>query len=323
MLRKILTIAVSLLLASCHLPGSQSASQPQAWFDMPLPETIFYPPNPCQVIAHGASPNGIAAFEVYVNGAFAYSEPVSDTKQTLATLDAICPRLISGRNFIEMRAQDSSGAWSEFTQTTVILAEERLLDEAPPPLATETPATIRTAIPTLTATLPPTSTPTETPTPQRTGSLTVERISTNLVYLGDSSCGTNEVTILARATAPNGIKVVVLFYRFSTGNSSSEFQSIGMKSIGGDLYEATLNPTSLLGGSVPFDQATLQYQVVVQQNNGDVSIRTPVLADIAVQACGGVTVSCSSYTSQSACVEHGCSWVEIPGVVPIYECRNP
>ncbi len=317
MKRKLFFIAC-LFLASCNMPGQSSASAPQAWFDMPLPDTIFYPPNPCHMIAHGASPNGIAAFEVYVNGAFAFTEPMSDS-QTLAALDEACPRLISGKNLIEVRAQDSSGNWSDFAQTTVILAEERIPTDAPPPLSTGTPAPAFTAIPTLTVTL----TPASTPTPQPAGGAAIERISSNLVYLGDSSCGTNEVVILARATAPNGIKVVILFYRFATGNSSSEFQSVGMKSIGGDLFEATLNPTSLLGGSVPFEQATLQYQVVVQQNDGNTSIRTPVLADIAVQACGGVTVSCSSFTEQRACVANGCNWVEIPGVVPIYECRSP
>lgn len=320
-MKRTLSFLLCLLLAACNLPEQPAASAPQAWFDMPLPDTVFYPPNPCYLIAHGASPNGIAAFEISVNGAAASNEAPSDSKATLATLDTNCPTLAPGKNILEVRAQDNAGGWSDSAQTTVFLVEERIPDDAPPPLSTETPAAAYTAIPTLTATLPP-STPTETPTPQPTGGVTVERVSTNLVYLGESSCGTNEVTILARATAPNGIKVVVLFYRFATGNSSSEFQSLGMKSIGGDLYEATLNPTSLLGG-VPFEQATLQYQVVVQQNDGDTSIRTPVLADIVVQACGRVTVSCSSFTEQRACIANGCNWVEIPGVVPIYECRSP
>ena len=325
MFRKLTTILTCLFITACNLPGQQSVSAPQAWFDMPLPETILYPPNPCHVIAHGASPSGIAAFEVYVNRAFAFSEPVSDSKQTLATLDTICPRLISGKNIIEVRAQDSSGAWSDFTQTTVILAEERLPNESPTLLPTETPVTVRTAIPTLTTTLtqPPTSTPTLTPTPPPTGGVTVERVSTNLVYLGGASCGEQEVTILTRASAPNGITVVVLFYRFETGNSSSGFESVSMKSIGGDLYETTLNPTSLLGGVIPFEQATLQYQIVIQQNDGDTSLRTSVLADIVVQACGRVTVSCSSYTDERTCIANGCNWISIPGVVPIYECRNP
>lgn len=320
-MKRTLSFLLCLLLAACNLPEQPAASASQAWFDMPLPDTVFYPPNPCHLIAHGASPNGIAAFEISVNGAAASNEAPSDSKATLATLDTNCPTLAPGKNILEVRAQDNAGGWSDSAQTTVFLVEERIPDDAPPLLSTETPAAAYTAIPTLTATLPP-STSTATPPPRPTGGVTVERVSTNLVYLGESSCGTNEVTILARATAPNGIKVVVAFYRFATGNSSSEFQSLGMKSIGGDLYEATLNPTSLLGG-VPFEQATLQYQVVVQQNDGDTSIRTPVLADIVVQACGRVTVSCSSFTEQRACIANGCNWVEIPGVVPIYECRSP
>lgn len=322
MMRK-LFILLCLLLASCNLPGEQIASTPQAWFDMPLLDTVFYPPNPCNLIAHGASPSGIAAFEISINGAVTSNESPSDSKTTLATLNTNCPTLAPGRNIIEVRAQDNAGGWSDSAQTTVFLVDENPPADTTPPLSTETPATVRTAIPTLTATLVPTSTPTLTPTPPPASGVTVERVSTNLVYLGGSTCGTNEVTILARAVAPNGINVVVLFYRFETGNSSSGFESVGMKSIDGDLYEATLNPTSLLGGVIPFEQATLQYQVVIQQNDGDTSIRTPVIADVVVQACGRVTASCSSYTDERTCIANGCNWVTIPGVVPIYECRNP
>lgn len=330
MSRKIITITICLLLAACSLPGAQTSSQPQAWFDMPLPDTVFYPPNPCQIIAHGASPKGIALFEFFINGAIASDIPAPDSKQNLATLHTACPTLIPGENLIELRVKDNSGLWSETTQTTVFLVQDISTTETPPLRVTDTPVSTFTAIPTLTATLTPTLiptltstfTPTYTPTPQLIGSASVERISTNLVYLGRADCGTLEVTITARAIAPNGINVVVLFYRFQTGSSSNEFQSVAMNPMGGDLYERTLNPTSLLGGSVPFDQATLQYQIVVQQNDGDTSIRTPVLSDIAVQACGGVT-SCPFYITESSCVEHGCSWVNIPGTVPIYECRNP
>ena len=341
MSRKLFTIVICFLLAACNLPGQQTTASPQAWFDMPLPDMVVFPPNPCQVIAHGASPNGIAAFEVYINGAFAFNEPIADSKQTLATLDTICPRLISGKNLIEVRVQDVSGEWSEFTQTTVFLVEERSSDGTPPPRATDTPApdltatstltatltstpTLRptlTSVPTLTPTLTPT--PTKTPTPQPTGGVTIERVSTNLVYLGRSDCGPLEVTILARATAPNGITVVVLFYRFQTTSSSTEFQSVSMNSIGGDLYERTLNPTSLLGGSVPFDAATLQYQIVIQQTDGDVSIRTPVMSDITVQACGGGTTSaCSQYTEERTCIANSCKWGPIPGTRTI-GCQNP
>jgi hypothetical protein len=100
MMRK-LFILLCLLLASCNLPGEQIASTPQAWFDMPLLDTVFYPPNPCNLIAHGASPSGIAAFEISINGAVTSNESPSDSKTTLATLNTNCPTLAPGRNIIE------------------------------------------------------------------------------------------------------------------------------------------------------------------------------------------------------------------------------
>lgn len=320
-MKPLLSLLLCLFLVSCNL-GQQTSSAPQAWFDMPLPNTVFLPPNPCHLIAHGASPNGITTFEIYNNGALAFTESVSDSNQTLATLNTACPLLLPGKNVIEVRAQDSSGVWSEFAQTVVFITQRDAATATSPPRTTDTPVSTSTAVRTLTATLIPTSIPTLTPTPPPAGGVTVERVSTNLVYLGGSTCGTQEVTILVRAVAPNGITVVVLFYRFATGNSSSEFESISMKPIGGDLYETTLNPTELLGG-IPFEQATLQYQIVVQQNGGDTSLRTPVIADVAVQACGRVTASCSSYTDERTCIANGCNWVNIPGMVPIYECRAP
>ena len=321
MMRK-LFILLCLLLVSCNLSGGQAVSTPQAWFDMPLPDTVFYPPNPCHLIAHGASPSGISAFEISINGAMASNESPSDSKATLATLNASCPTLAPGKNIIEVRVQDNAGQWSDSAQTTVFLAQTDSGTVTPPSRTTDTPVSTLTAIPMLTATLVPTSTPTLTPAPPPASGVTVERVSTNLVYLGGSSCGANEVTILARAVAPNTIKAVVLFYRFQTGNSSSEFQGIAMNPLGGDLFERTLNPTEILG-TIPFEQATLQYQIVIQQNDGDTSLRTQVIADIVVQACGRVTASCTSYTDERTCIANGCNWVTIPGTVPIYECRNP
>ena len=316
MSRKISTIILCFLLAACNPSEEQTNTNVQAWFDMPLPNTVFYSSDPCQVIAHGASQGGIAAFELSINGNVVANVPNANTNGTLGALTHGCSPLQPGENIIEVRAQDSAGAWSESTQTTVFLAEAETNVEVPPP-PTEFLTPTFTPVPTLTPT------PTFTPTPLPAGGVTVESKSTDLVYIGGSSCGPNEVTIAVSAVAPNGIKVVVLFYRFQTNNSSTEFQSIGMNPISGDLYERTLNLNFLLGGNVPFDQATLQYQVIIQTNDGDTSIRTPVLSDITVKACGGTTSACGTYTSEASCVEHGCSWVPKPGIVPIYECKNP
>jgi hypothetical protein len=131
------------------------------------------------------------------------------------------------------------------------------------------------------------------------------------------------VSFVARPIAPKGITAVVLFYRFSTNSSSTEFQSFGMNPLGNDLYELTLNPNSLLGGVIPFDAATLQYQIVVQQTDGDTSIRTPVFSDITIQACGGATTSaCSQYTDERTCISKSCAWGPLPGTRTI-GCQVP
>jgi len=325
MSKKLITwlLILATTLSGCSMPTSNNeenasdTSAVHAWFDAPLPNSIFYPPNPiCQIVAHGASPNGIASFELSINGAAVEAIPSTDTKGSLVTLTRDCGLTESGEYMLQIRAQDNAGEWSGFAETSLIIAAPE--GDAMPPV-TESPVTEPPS------TEPPI--PTDTPTTEPTGNVSVERVSTNLVSVGSADCGPMEITFVANATAPKGIKVVVLFYRFEPGNSSG-FESASMNSIGGSLYQGSINPTSLFGGSPPFDQATLQYQVVVQQNDGDTSIRTPLMADIVVQSCGNqapepVTIDCSSYTDQRACIANGCNWVNIPGSVPIYACQNP
>ena len=172
-MKRTLSLLLCLLLAACNLPGEQTASAPQAWFDMPLPDTVFLPPNPCRLIAHGASASGIAAFEISINGAVASNESPSDSKATLATLDTTCPTLAPGKNIIEVRAQDNAGGWSDSAQTTVFLVDENPPADTTPPLPTETPVSTLTTVPALTATLTPTSTPTLTPTLVPAGGVTL------------------------------------------------------------------------------------------------------------------------------------------------------
>ncbi len=295
------------LLAGCAPLVGVPAAGPvsvSAWFDAPLPRTVFYPPNPCQFVAHGASPGGIAVFELAINGGAATSVPSPDSKAALVTLTRDCGVSAPGEYKLRLRAQDTAGAWSGYAETSFIIPEAAPLRPSPSPLPPQL------AIPSPTR---------PSPAPLLPGSVSIELISTGLVYAGADTCGPVNVTIVARATAPLGIQVVVLFYRFEPG-SPSGFQNIAMSPIGGDLYQVNINPTSALGGAA---NATMQYQVVVQQNGGDTGIRTPVLADIEVQACGSTAVDCPSYTSKQSCERNGCSWVAGPGIVPVYSCQNP
>ncbi|HWS23108.1 MAG TPA: hypothetical protein VN226_01590 [Anaerolineales bacterium] len=337
-------LILSFLISACSLPIQNiSTLPPQAWFDMPLPNTILQPGDPCQIIAHGASLSGIKAFELSLNQTVGQEISIADPQATLAKLEIECGFLKPGKNILSVRAQDSTGVWSAVTNTTVFLEGLPTFTRQNPILATASPipdltstmtlepeliATFTptlltsTSTPTLTSTLTSTLTPTDTSTVPPAGSATVERVSVNTVFLGASSCGPNEVTILVKATAPAGIRVVLLFYRFVAEGSSAPFENIDMNPIGGDLYQITLNPSILLGG-VPFENGRMQYQVVVQQNDGDTSIRTPVLSDIVLQSCGSVTPSCSSYSDERTCIANGCAWVAEPGLVPIFSCKKP
>jgi hypothetical protein len=157
------------------------------------------------------------------------------------------------------------------------------------------------------------------------GGVSIQSISSDVVYVGAASCGPQQVTIVAHATAPAGITAVVLFFRFEPG-SPGGFQNTAMNPIGGDLYQSTLNPDLILGGFLTADQVTLQYQVVVQQTGGDTSIRTPVLADIAVLPCGNAVLDCSTYDKKAACQSHGCVWYSTGGTATpgaVNECQSP
>jgi len=262
-------LVVCSLLTGCEIPGAQPESnllQARAWFDEPRPSTVFVPPSPCRITAHGASPHGISQFELSINGVAA-TFPSPDEHTSLVTLTRDCGISNPGEYILELRAQDNEGVWSNLAETRLIISDPSASPESEDEAFTPTP------------------------TAGSEAGVTIESLSTNLVYLGSANCSPKDVTITAHAVSPEGITAVVLFYRFNTGNGVSEFESTAMDPIGGDLYRRTLNPTSLMGGAVPFDQAVLEFQVVIQQPDGDTSLRTAVLKDISVQACGGPVVS--------------------------------
>ena len=254
--------------------GISAADGVRAWFDAPLPGSIYWPPNPCLIVAHASSPEGIARFVLFINGAEVAQIPSPDTISHIVTLTTECTLTEPGEYLLKVRAQDNAGIWSEPVETSLIIPGVELEAVIPTittgPLARNTPTT--------------TLTPTTTPQP---GSVTIERISTNLVYIGRTGCGAMDVTITARITAPKPIVTVMIFHRFQTSGGETEFLNATMVPIGDGLYQVTLTPSTALGGNVPFDEATLQYQVISQLSDGDSSVRTSLLGDIQVKACTG------------------------------------
>jgi hypothetical protein len=117
-------LLIALLVSACGPasgnPAAEAASV-RAWFDAPLPNTVWLPPSPCQIVAHGASPNGIAAFELSVNGAVSANIPSPDTQNSLVTLTQDCGLSEPGNYLLQMRARDNAGEWSGYAETSLVI----------------------------------------------------------------------------------------------------------------------------------------------------------------------------------------------------------
>ena len=268
----IVLLLTGMLLAACG-PSRvgytlAEVTGPQAWFDAPLPNTVCYPPSPCQVVVHGSDPGGLTQFEFVVNGKVESTIPSPDTQDSLVTLSHDWTPPGPGTYALQIRAQNKGGKWSNFASTTVVVGSQ----EATTPVATASP------------------TATMTPTLPSGASISIIGVSSNLVYYR-GSCSPKDLTVQVNAVDPAGIKVVVLFYRVksSDGSKMTDFNSKSMNPQGGGVYMTTVNPESEFGGGTlaGFGDGVLELQAVIQTTSGDTSTRTTVLSAATVTSCGG------------------------------------
>lgn len=143
-----------------------------------------------------------------------------------------------------------------------------------------------------TPTLAATAIPSATPTPiAAAASISVQSVSASTVYYR-GSCSPKDVTFQVNASDSVGITAVVLFYRVQGANgNTTDFQSKSMSSLGGDLYQVSVNPESDFGGGTLANMGggTLHYQAVIQDQNGDTSVRTNLMAGVNITTCGGAS----------------------------------
>lgn len=299
-------IVLGLLLSACAPAAAgqgEDLVRPRVWFDSPLPGTVVTDSGACRIVAHAASPPGVSAVEFWVNDIRDNSMHAASDSGSMLTYTRDCGDMPPGEYALRLRASDAAGNWSPFAETSMSILEG--VRETPvPPLAAL-------------------STPTPVPFSGGEGSVSIESISSGTVYSGAGTCGPLDVTITARAAVPGSIAVVVLFYRAEPGGAGG-YSNVVMTPIGGDQYRATISTESVLGGPA---EASLQYQVVVQLADGDTSLRTPLMSDIAVQPCGTITTTtaadCTQYQTKRACESRDCKWILLPAIIPVYACGNP
>jgi hypothetical protein len=301
--RLLLDVALPGLLLSACAPAAVQPGQvapPRVWFDSPLPGTVITDSGKCEIVAHAASPLGVSAAELWINDIQDNSMRLARESGSMFTYTRDCGDRLPGEYALRLRARDTAGNWSPYAGTSMSILEGERATPVPPLAAI--------------------STPTQVPFSPREGSVSIESISSGTVYSGAESCGPLDVTITARVSAPGGIAVVILFYR-AEPESAGGYKNIVMSSIGDDQYRATVTTKAILNRPA---EASLQYQVVVQLADGDTSLRTPLMSDIAVQPCGTIApADCTQYQTKRACESRDCKWVLLPAIIPVYACGNP
>jgi len=116
-----------IVLAACGpkaVPQVGFASANQAWIDAPLPDSHL-PLAPVEIVAHAANPDGIASFEIDLNGqllAKTVPDPAS-IDQTLRYMRYSWQPAAPGRYLIEVKAFDRNNQPGLPAQVTVEVGE--------------------------------------------------------------------------------------------------------------------------------------------------------------------------------------------------------
>ena len=281
-----ITVLLALLLASCgsggitiDLGGDSSSDKPEvapveAGVDAPANGTTL-PMAPVNIAYHASSTDGISAVELTINGEVVNSFATPGSDQQVVALQYNWQPSVSGSHTIRVRAQSTSGAWSDYAAATVTIQapaapvvveqkeekpkdEEKEKEEEPEP--TKTPEGI---------------------------TLFDIKHSKDKFFYGSNSCGTHEITISTRVTNPDDVFQVVLFTRFADRESSAYTKwdsGHAMSKKDDDLYSITLTSTKIANYNA-YEFAVMRYQIVVEDEDGDRSVRTEVMEDILLEVC--------------------------------------
>jgi hypothetical protein len=255
-------------------PGSSyvpvvNPADPYAWFDKPL-NNFEISLEPYEIVLHGSAFKGIAAIELRITGepALTFNDPAPG--EILVTLKHTWTPLKSGRYVLQARTRDAENNWSQTAVVTVDVVEA----------ATPTPTQ--------------TQTPTATPTLQAGFTEPVFSPDKIAQYV---SCPPNKVTAVIGATALDGVKVVVAFYRLvdkATGDTS-DWANAAMQPLGDNKYRIDLQPAPPGGELRGFTSmhiekqgdsfaAKVQMQFVIQTNSGQ-TIRSKVYTPATLYTC--------------------------------------
>ena len=262
---------------SVDLGGGGESSQPQgqaveAGVDSPSNGATL-PMGPIEVAYHATSTEGVSVIELSINGEVVSSFTSPDSNQKVFALNHTWQPSVSGSHTIRVRAQNSAGAWSDFSAATVnIEGGQQAPQEQDPPSEPETPKE------------PDEPSPTATPE-----DMTIFNMEHDLdkFYYGDGTCGSREVTISADITHPDDVYAAILFILFydNEGGGLTKWDTgrvLGRKS--DDHFSATLISKNIPNYNA-YESASMNYQIVVQDKAGNSLARSEVIRKLQLERC--------------------------------------
>jgi len=206
----------------------------QAVVDSPVDGTLL-PMGAVEIVYHATAEEGVAAVELSVDGQVLSNVTSPDSKQQLTTLTYTWQPSVGGAHVIRVRAQSSTGEWSEYGMTTVNIEGQ-----------------VATPEPTITA------------TPEGVEILEVTRTNSKF-YFGNNTCGPVKNTFNVKVSQPEKVFQVLIFYRLwdKEGGGESKWDSgHAMKPLGDGNYSFTFTET-IINNPFGFEFTVFHYQIVV------------------------------------------------------------
>jgi hypothetical protein len=109
---------VSIDLGSSGESGQPQAQPVEAGIDSPSNGSTL-PMGPIEIAYHATSTEGVSAIELSINGEVVNSFASPDSDQKVIALKYTWQPSVPGSHTIRVRAQNSAGAWSNFSDATV------------------------------------------------------------------------------------------------------------------------------------------------------------------------------------------------------------
>ena len=251
--------------------SSEVQSLVRTWIDFPL-TGMELRLKEYTLMAHVADGAGISQIEWTINDEVVATDPLAKASNTTDVLSEFEYKWLPpepGDYVIKVRSQSAGGNWSGPAEARV-----KVLGE---PTVTVTVTPTLTNTPTPTATVPP---------PNAALALVDGKRSGDIFNIG--TCGTNEMTFSVRATRPEQVAYMFLFYSLQDMGSGEKTPSNGgtpMVKTGKDTWSLTLKYNQV-ENYTKFSQSWFIYQFISQGPNQELTRAKPV-SDLQFVSCGG------------------------------------